>query len=256
MSAAVGLSPDDVRPARERPAAFARPVARPVASAIVRLPGGGVGFAHDERLKAAMLARRRQAAMDSDRREADAMEQHRQIVQNSIASAAPVAETLVRERAQSVIRAGVSSKAAWIEAVGQTEMVKALFLVAVSDDDANRLHRLLEGFTSFTRYLCLKRGIPVDAVINTTRLARMIVEHVAERRGVTPADIYSRICRREVSRARQEVCFLLRKHTRWSYPGIGRFLGGRDHTTVLHGVRTYTGLVLDGREKDIGEMHS
>jgi chromosomal replication initiator protein len=31
--------------------------------------------------------------------------------------------------------------------------------------------------------------------------------------------------------------YLCKQHTTRSYPDIGRRFGGRDHTTVLHGVR-------------------
>lgn len=37
---------------------------------------------------------------------------------------------------------------------------------------------------------------------------------------------------------RQAVCLLARRHTKASYPLIGFAIGGRDHTTVLHGVRS------------------
>ena len=40
-------------------------------------------------------------------------------------------------------------------------------------------------------------------------------------------------------RARQAVCWAIRRHygETWSYPMIGRALGGRDHSTVIHAVR-------------------
>lgn len=42
-----------------------------------------------------------------------------------------------------------------------------------------------------------------------------------------------------ISRPRQQ--FMAEAHAtgRYSLPTIGRFLGGRDHTTILHGVRAY-----------------
>lgn len=39
------------------------------------------------------------------------------------------------------------------------------------------------------------------------------------------------------SGARQEVYYFLKKHTEMSYPDIGRYIGNRDHTTVLYGVQ-------------------
>lgn len=43
---------------------------------------------------------------------------------------------------------------------------------------------------------------------------------------------------RTVVRPRQVVMYLARHLTKLSLPDIGRRLGDRDHTTVLHGVRT------------------
>jgi len=34
--------------------------------------------------------------------------------------------------------------------------------------------------------------------------------------------------------------YLARRHTRYSLEEIGGYFGGRDHTTVLHAVRTVT----------------
>lgn len=38
-------------------------------------------------------------------------------------------------------------------------------------------------------------------------------------------------------RPRHVFCYLAIRHGGYSFPTIGRFLGGRDHTTVLHAVR-------------------
>jgi len=37
--------------------------------------------------------------------------------------------------------------------------------------------------------------------------------------------------------ARQVFSYLARKHTKASFQTIGHYLGGRDHTTIMHGVR-------------------
>lgn len=41
----------------------------------------------------------------------------------------------------------------------------------------------------------------------------------------------------KVVKARMVFYHLCRKHTSLSYPAIGRWVGGKDHSTVLHGVR-------------------
>jgi chromosomal replication initiation ATPase DnaA len=38
--------------------------------------------------------------------------------------------------------------------------------------------------------------------------------------------------------ARNEAAWLLRKLD-WSLPAIGRFLGGKHHTTIMHGIRQH-----------------
>lgn len=51
--------------------------------------------------------------------------------------------------------------------------------------------------------------------------------------GITPADIHSSKKNRTVSLARAVAMFLARKHTSLSYPEIGRFMGNKNHATVI-----------------------
>ena len=44
---------------------------------------------------------------------------------------------------------------------------------------------------------------------------------------------------RAVAHARHYAMWRMRRETRHSLPAIGRFLGGRHHATVLHGVRMH-----------------
>ncbi len=66
---------------------------------------------------------------------------------------------------------------------------------------------------------------------------REIIEVVSGVSGVPLADLYSARRMKEIVRPRQVVFWLCRRFTRRSLPVIGRYTGGRDHTTVLHGVR-------------------
>lgn len=69
-------------------------------------------------------------------------------------------------------------------------------------------------------------------------LMRTIIERVADAHpGVSVKDILGRSRRRVVAQARQEAMARCRELTRKSLPEIGRYFGGRDHTTVLHAVR-------------------
>lgn len=51
--------------------------------------------------------------------------------------------------------------------------------------------------------------------------------------GVTPADIHSSRKTRTISLARALAMYLARKHTSMSYPEIGRFMGNKNHATVI-----------------------
>lgn len=68
-------------------------------------------------------------------------------------------------------------------------------------------------------------------------MLRMILGVVARIYKVKTIDIKSKRRNVEFTLPRQVFCYLAREKTEQSYPYIGRFLGGRDHTTVLHAVR-------------------
>lgn len=65
--------------------------------------------------------------------------------------------------------------------------------------------------------------------------ADLIVDVVAEHYNITPAEIYSKDKSRNISYPRQIVMYLCRKLTDMSVTDIGKALGNRDHSTVLHG---------------------
>jgi chromosomal replication initiation ATPase DnaA len=54
-----------------------------------------------------------------------------------------------------------------------------------------------------------------------------------------PSEIHSRRRHSEIVFVRQFVMYWARRLTPLSLPQIGRLLGGRDHTTVLHGCERY-----------------
>ena len=51
--------------------------------------------------------------------------------------------------------------------------------------------------------------------------------------GITPADIHSSKKNRTISLARSIAMFLARRHTSMSFPEIGRFMGNKNHATVI-----------------------
>jgi hypothetical protein len=66
-----------------------------------------------------------------------------------------------------------------------------------------------------------------------------ICHETAERYGVTVADLKSARRGERLVRARQEAMWRARHETSHSLPAIGRFLGGKDHTTVIYGIRKH-----------------
>jgi chromosomal replication initiator protein len=82
----------------------------------------------------------------------------------------------------------------------------------------------------------VNRQITVDYIQKT----------VAEYFKIKVADLFSKKRSRQIVRPRQIAMWLAKNLTTQSYPSIGEAFGGRDHTTVLHAVRTIDML----REKD------
>jgi chromosomal replication initiator protein len=66
------------------------------------------------------------------------------------------------------------------------------------------------------------------------------VERVAAHFGLTPADLTGRRRTADVAHARQVAMYLLREENSLSLPAIGEHLGGRDHSTISHGVEKVT----------------
>ena len=73
-----------------------------------------------------------------------------------------------------------------------------------------------------------------------------IVKEVAEKHGVTVLDLMSNRRFKKITTARQEFCYRARYETPRSLPEIGRFLGGKDHTTILHAVKRHAERIANG----------
>jgi len=61
-----------------------------------------------------------------------------------------------------------------------------------------------------------------------------VVEKVSRYYDIDQASIYEKTRRKEVVKPRQIIMYILREDFQVSYPAIGKKLGGRDHTTVIH----------------------
>lgn len=68
---------------------------------------------------------------------------------------------------------------------------------------------------------------------------KMILREVADKHGVSLVDLMSKRRGRGVVAARHEAMYRMRYETTMSLPQIGRRMGGRDHSTVLHGIRSH-----------------
>lgn len=78
-----------------------------------------------------------------------------------------------------------------------------------------------------------------------TYVLRDIERAVCQHFGLTAAQMRSPARQRAIARPRRMVMFLARELTAASYPKIGRYLGGRDHTTVLYGTRKIARLMRE-----------
>jgi hypothetical protein len=77
--------------------------------------------------------------------------------------------------------------------------------------------------------------------------ADAIVADVCRQFGVTKNDLKSDRRSAPLVLARHVAMYLVKTETTWSLPQIGKFFGGRDHTTVLHAVRRITKMHQEGR---------
>jgi len=79
-------------------------------------------------------------------------------------------------------------------------------------------------------------------------LVRDIKEAVCAHYKVAAIEMTSARRSREVARPRQVAMTLSKQMTPQSLPAIGRMFGNRDHTTVMHAVRTVERLCLSDPE--------
>jgi chromosomal replication initiator protein len=70
---------------------------------------------------------------------------------------------------------------------------------------------------------------------------QQIFDAVTKYYGVRLSDLQGKRRHKSIAFPRQVCMFLARRHTRYSLEEIGGYFGGRDHTTVLHAVRTVDG---------------
>ena len=74
---------------------------------------------------------------------------------------------------------------------------------------------------------------PSDASLTMPDILRVTAQHY----GLDPEDLRSKGRRHELVIARQVAMYLIRELTPHSFPEIGQFFGGRDHSTVMYAVQ-------------------
>ena len=82
----------------------------------------------------------------------------------------------------------------------------------------------------------------VIGAVNRQITVEYIQKTVADYYKIKVADLFSKKRTRAIARPRQVAMWLAKDLTAHSYPMIGDAFGGRDHTTVLHAVRTIDSL--------------
>ncbi len=90
-------------------------------------------------------------------------------------------------------------------------------------------------------YECLKDVISIqEKIVKIDNIQRVVADYYK----IKITDLLSKQKSRDVARPRQVAMALAKEFTNHSLPEIGGFFGGRDHTTVLHAVRTIKKLVV------------
>ena len=130
-----------------------------------------------------------------------------------------------------------------MNALSPTRLPRIVSLPSADRQDMRiaRLERLVDAMRAELKAMreameCTLTGnIPVPAY---ARGVREIIDDAAIRHGFTAAQIIGRDKTKWISHARQEA--MCNAHEAgFSLPLIGRVMGGRDHTTILHGVHAH-----------------
>ena len=131
--------------------------------------------------------------------------------------------------------------------------------------------REIEGAITKIQTMAMLDGLDIDLALakrsigNRTKVngpaqltIQDILDTVSGYYGLKLTDLLSKRRHKSVSLPRQIGMYLARKHTRFSLGEIGGYFGGRDHTTVMHAVRS-----IDGRrtgdnhlDQDIAQLES
>jgi len=132
-------------------------------------------------------------------------------------------------------------------------------LVGSLRDRINALEASVGDLMERTKWIGPCPRDPEPITINNRVSASMVIQTVCDYYDVTKNDLFSERRTGILNIPRQITYYLLKEHTPWSLPRIGRLLGGRDHTTVLHGKRKIASMIAEGDEdiiREIAEMRA
>jgi chromosomal replication initiator protein len=131
------------------------------------------------------------------------------------------------------------------------------FVATKAENNIRELEGCLTRITAFSKIK--KEPITLDLVNealkdiiknseNKRATPERITTLVCDRFSLSESDIFSKKRSHDISYPRQISMYLLRELTDLSLSAIGKFFGGRDHTTVLHAYRTISKEMADNNE--------
>jgi chromosomal replication initiator protein len=144
----------------------------------------------------------------------------------------PDRETMIAILQQKAENAGVTLPVDVVEAISATVDGNIRELEGV----VNRL-AALHGFhhQPLTLEFCRRHLPRLFAPEPTNVTVASVIEVVARLNNLRSADITGKKRTRALTEPRHLAMYLARKHTRLSFPELGREFGGRDHSTIQHG---------------------
>ena len=149
------------------------------------------------------------------------------------------------------MRVAILNKKAEVENVNLDDEV-AFYIAKHLRSNVRELEGALKKVLAYASF----HGLKIDLDLAKTSLKDLIgavnrqitVENiqktVADYFKIKVSDLFSKKRTRQIVRPRQVAMWLAKNLTSQSYPSIGEAFGGRDHTTVLHAVRTIESLRL------------
>lgn len=77
---------------------------------------------------------------------------------------------------------------------------------------------------------------------------QMVVEAVENVMGITFQEMQSKYRFRQITQARNMYCFYMYHNLEWTLLEIGKSIGGRDHTTVMHNIKVHNDMCYSDPE--------